>query len=143
ALVNVLGLVAKKTGALNQLLQPLDRQGGQRGRSCVFGKQLLGDDVDSLIGALRRQDGCDEQLKRRVVDKRALRVRKFALQQFHDLTGVLLALRGCGWHRAATMKGKTSWGTAADELSPRYWQVASSRQSNDEKLRIDAKDRCL
>jgi len=41
------------------------------------------------------------------------------------------------------MKGKTSWGFAADELSPHYSHVASSRQSNNEKLRIDAKDRCL
>src|SRR5215208_2061938 len=75
-----LRLAAKEARALDQLLDILLTCGGERACVGVAGEQRRRDHVHALVGALRAQDGCAEQLERAPEVEGAVRV-GIALEQ--------------------------------------------------------------
>ena len=70
---DVLRLVAEKAGGFDGLLQPGKRRIRVIRRRTVFFEQLLRDNVDTFVGALRGKDGGDEQFERVGVIQLAMR----------------------------------------------------------------------
>ena len=90
-LLDVPGLVAEESGGMNHPFQGL--QGGAGKGFCrrVFAKELRRDQVDSLVGALGRKDGRDQQLQRSGVSQGALGPRIGLLQARQDAGHLPLA----------------------------------------------------
>ncbi len=65
----VFRFVAIETGGADEGLEVLLRNGGVIGCGAATLEEVLGDEVDALVGALRGEDGGDEELERvRVVE---------------------------------------------------------------------------
>ena len=73
--LDVLRLVAEKAGGLDGLLQFRERRVRVIRRRAIFFEQLLRDDVDALVRALRGKNGGDEQFQRVGVIQLAMRRR--------------------------------------------------------------------
>jgi hypothetical protein len=71
ARLNILGLIAKEAGGLDDLFQFLDGQFGELFGGRVAGEEIGSDDIHSGVGALRRKDSGDQELKWSVVAKGA------------------------------------------------------------------------
>ena len=86
AVLNALGLVAKKAGALDRFFQLGNRGLGIVGRRAVLAEQVVSDDVHPLVGALGRKDGRHEQFQGRLEVQRAGGIGVAAGEQPNDVS---------------------------------------------------------
>ena len=75
ALFDVFRLVAKESRRLNEFLEFVQIRAGEIFGRGVAGKQRRSHHVDAFVGALRRQDGGDQQLQGPIVMQRAMGIR--------------------------------------------------------------------
>ena len=106
-----LGLVVEEAGAANIVCQHLGADGSEILWRGVFLEQSGGDFVDALIGALRREDGGDEQFPRVAMQERARGVGVHAVEPGENFGDSGLAL-GCGFgtfHVSWTLVMRARW----------------------------------
>lgn len=108
ATLDVLGLAAKKTRALDDSFQCLQRRQGQGGGRGIVAKQLGRYLIDAFIRALRRKNGGDQQLKRGFMIQGAGRLRVQPLELAGNLASVLLLIRQS--HRSVIPSRAIQWG---------------------------------
>ena len=101
ARLDVLRLVAEETGALDVLLEPLDRQPPRGPRRWGSRRTVFGDLVDPLVGALGREDRRHQELNGRLEAERALGVGVVGLQAAEHAAGLGLPLVRVGRRRGA------------------------------------------
>jgi hypothetical protein len=88
--LDILRLVAKEAGRLDQLFELGQRRGGERRGIWKTGEQRRRDHIHPDIRALRRKDRGDQKLQRRVVRQSTLRVGVVLLQQPNQAVGMFL-----------------------------------------------------
>src|SRR5438067_8923849 len=87
--LNRSGLVAVKTCRADVLLKLCLRDAGIIFCATIFPEEIGGDKVDALVCALRRENRCDQQLKRVCMVERATRVHVCALEQADEMSCAL------------------------------------------------------
>src|SRR5439155_19756268 len=78
------GFVAKESQAADALLQFTRLRIGVISGGPIFFEQVSGDEVDLLVGALRRENGGDEQFERVGIIQLAMSIRISVLQAGND-----------------------------------------------------------